>query len=74
MFVRQYVVSQEEGSKGWWGSCLMQVHLKERMHALEEKNNLNTELENTKKKLEETTGQKVAWTQMLDLFMQVTAI
>ena len=26
----------------------MQVHLKERMHALEEKNNLGTELEQTK--------------------------
>ena len=37
----------------------MQVHLKERMHALEEKNNLGTELEQTKKKLEEYSTQKV---------------
>merc|ERR1740129_2729072 len=36
----------------------LQVHLKERMHALEEKNNLNTEFERTKKKLEETTESK----------------
>merc|ERR1719412_1847812 len=36
----------------------LQVHLKERMHALEEKNNLGTELEQTKKKLEEYSTQK----------------
>jgi hypothetical protein len=38
---------------------LMQVHLKERMHALEEKNNLSTELHQTRKKLEELANQKV---------------
>ncbi len=31
----------------------LQVHLKERMHSLEEKNHLSNELERTKKKLEE---------------------
>jgi len=31
----------------------LQVHLKERMHALEEKNNLSNELQGTKKKVEE---------------------
>merc|ERR1740129_1064753 len=36
----------------------LQVHLKERMHALEEKNNLNTEFEMTKKKLEEYSNEK----------------
>jgi len=36
----------------------LQVHLKERMHALEEKNNLNTEFEMTKKKLEECSNDK----------------
>jgi hypothetical protein len=38
---------------------LVQVHLKERMHALEEKNNLSTELHQTRKKLEELANQKV---------------
>ena len=33
--------------------------MKERMHALEEKNNLNTEFEMTKKKLEECSNDKV---------------
>ena len=36
-----------------------QVHLKERMLALEEKNNLSNELNSTKKKLEELGSQKV---------------
>jgi len=36
----------------------LQVHLKERMHALEEKNNLSNELQGTKKKLEELISQK----------------
>jgi len=36
----------------------LQVHLKERMHALEEKNNLSNELQQTKKKLEELVSQK----------------
>ena len=36
-----------------------QVHLKERMHALEEKNNLSNELAATKKKLEDFSNQKV---------------
>ena len=37
----------------------LQVHLKERMHALEEKNNLSTQLHQTTKKLEELGNQKV---------------
>ena len=36
----------------------LQVHLKERMHSLEEKNHLSNELERTKKKLEESTESK----------------
>ena len=36
----------------------LQVHLKENMHSLEEKNHLSNELERTKKKLEETTESK----------------
>ena len=36
----------------------LQVHLKERMHSLEEKNHLSNELERTKKKLEESTENK----------------
>lgn len=37
----------------------LQVHLKERMHSLEEKNHLSNELERTKKKLEESLQHKV---------------
>ena len=37
----------------------LQVHLKERMLALEEKNNLSNDLQSTKKKLEEFGNQKV---------------
>ena len=37
----------------------LQVHLKERMHSLEEKNHLSNELERTKKKMEDSTLQKV---------------
>jgi len=37
----------------------LQVHLKERMHSLEEKNHLSNELERTKKRLEEAQLQKV---------------
>ena len=37
----------------------LQVHLKERMHSLEEKNHLSNELERTKKKLEDAFQQKV---------------
>ena len=36
----------------------LQTHLKERMHSLEEKNQLSNELERTKKKLEETDQNK----------------
>ena len=36
----------------------LQVHLKERMHSLEEKNHLSNELERTKKKLEEAGSNK----------------
>ena len=36
----------------------LQVHLKERMHSLEEKNHLSNELERTKKKLEESGESK----------------
>ena len=39
----------------------LQVHLKERMHSLEEKNHLSNELERTKKKLEESMMQKVGY-------------
>ena len=38
-----------------------QVHLKERMLALEEKNNLSNELASTKKRLEEIGNQKVSY-------------
>lgn len=37
----------------------LQVHLKERMHALEEKNALTAELERTRKILEDSTQEKV---------------
>ncbi len=37
----------------------LQVHLKERMHSLEEKNHLSNDLERTKKKLEESEHYKV---------------
>lgn len=37
----------------------LQVHLKERMHSLEEKNHLSNELERTKKKVEDIGQQKV---------------
>ena len=37
----------------------LQVHLKERMHSLEEKNHLSNDLERTKKKLEDIEQQKV---------------
>lgn len=36
----------------------LQVHLKERMHSLEEKNQLSNELERTKKKMEDSLTQK----------------
>ena len=36
----------------------LQVHLKERMHSLEEKNHLSNELERCKKKVEEATESK----------------
>lgn len=36
----------------------LQVHLKERMHALEEKNNLTQELDKTRKIMEDLEGQK----------------
>ena len=37
----------------------LQVHLKERMHSLEEKNALTAELERTRKILEDSTQEKV---------------
>lgn len=37
----------------------LQVHLKERMHALEEKNALTAELERTRKFLEDSSLEKV---------------
>lgn len=37
----------------------LQVHLKERMHALEEKNALTQELEKTRKIMEELSNDKV---------------
>ena len=37
----------------------LQVHLKERMHSLEEKNHLSNELERCKKKAEEASEAKV---------------
>ena len=37
----------------------LQLHLKERMQALEEKNQLTQELERTRKSLDETQGEKV---------------
>lgn len=38
----------------------LQLHLKERMHALEEKNSLAQELERTRKLLEDTQDEKVS--------------
>lgn len=38
----------------------LQVHLKERMHALEEKNALSQELEKTRKVMEDLQGEKVS--------------
>ena len=38
----------------------LQLHLKERMHALEEKNSLAQELERTRKILEDTQSEKVS--------------
>lgn len=38
----------------------LQLHLKERMHALEEKNSLAQELERTRKMLEDTQAEKVS--------------
>lgn len=38
----------------------LQVHLKERMHSLEEKNHLSNELERTKKKMEDVEQQRVS--------------
>ena len=37
----------------------LQVHLKERMHALEEKNSLAQELDKTRKVMEDLQGEKV---------------
>lgn len=37
----------------------LQVHLQERMHALEEKNSLAQELEKARKKVEDLQGEKV---------------
>lgn len=37
----------------------LQVHLKERMHALEEKNSLAAELDKTRKVMEDLQGEKV---------------
>ena len=39
----------------------LQVHLKERMHSLEEKNHLSNELERCKKKAEEASEAKVRY-------------
>lgn len=43
----------------------LQLHLKERMAALEEKNALTTDLEKTKKLLEETLQEKVTYTSLI---------
>ncbi len=46
----------------------LQVHLKERMHSLEEKNHLSNELERTKKKVEEAEQHKVRRSYRGDVF------
>ena len=48
-----------EDLRSQFSNLFLQVHLKERMHALEEKNNLSNELTAVKKKLEDFGNQKV---------------
>lgn len=52
----------------------LQVHLKERMHALEEKNALTQELEKTRKVAEDLQGEKVKSILIVFLYMSVTVM
>lgn len=47
----------------------LQVHLKERMHALEEKNALTQELEKTRKVAEDLQGEKVRFSLIYHYFI-----
>ena len=47
---------------------MAQVHLKERMHALEEKNQLSNEVQRMRKSLEDIGNQKVVILIVMDFF------
>ena len=47
---------------------VLQVHLKERMHALEEKNQLSNEVQRMRKSLEDIGNQKVVILFVMDFF------
>ena len=58
----------------WFGqvddvdNVVAQVHLKERMHALEEKNQLSNEVQRMRKSLEDIGNQKVVILIVMDFF------
>ena len=49
-------------------NVVAQVHLKERMHALEEKNQLSNEVQRMRKSLEDIGNQKVVIMIVMDFF------
>ena len=50
---------------------MAQVHLKERMHALEEKNQLSNEVQRMRKSLEDIGNQKVVVMIVMDFFKTI---
>ena len=52
-------------------TMLWQVHLKERMHALEEKNQLSNEVQRMRKSLEDIGNQKVLVMIVMDFFKTI---
>ena len=52
-------------------TMLWQVHLKERMHALEEKNQLSNEVQRMRKSLEDIGNQKVVVMIVMDFFKSI---
>ena len=52
-------------------TMLWQVHLKERMHALEEKNQLSNEVQRMRKSLEDIGNQKVVVMIVMDFFKTI---
>ena len=50
---------------------MAQVHLKERMHALEEKNQLSNEVQRMRKSLEDIGNQKVVVIIVMDFFKTI---